>query len=70
MSTSEHRFSSRQITVMVVAVCLTIIATPAGVMAATGSFVNVRDYSNTAATGCGRVVNNHIWSTPRRSRRL
>ena len=39
----KPRFSGFQITTMVVAVCLAVVALPVGVMAATGSFVNIVD---------------------------
>lgn len=39
----EKRFSGRQLTVMVVAVCAAIMLAPVGVMAATGSGVNIVD---------------------------
>lgn len=38
-----HRFSGTNITVMVVAICLALIATPVAVAASTGSFVNITD---------------------------
>jgi hypothetical protein len=40
------RFSSKQIVVMVVAVCAAVVLAPVGVMAATGSLVNIVDPSN------------------------
>ena len=43
MGQQQGRFSGRQITVMVVAVCMAIVAFPVGVFAATGSFVNITD---------------------------
>ena len=44
-----QRFSSGQITVLVVAVCLAITLAPVGVMAATGQLVNITDPVNTAS---------------------
>jgi hypothetical protein len=45
---------------MVVAICLAVVAAPVGVWAATGSYVNIRDFSNTGSTGYSRVINNRI----------
>jgi hypothetical protein len=43
---NEKRFSGRQITTIVVAVAVAIIAFPVGVLAATGTLVNITDPTN------------------------
>jgi hypothetical protein len=43
-----RRFTGRQITTMVVAAAIAVVAAPVGAMAATGSFVNITDPVNAA----------------------
>lgn len=57
-----NRFSGTQITTMVVAVCVAMIALPVGVMAATGSFVNIVDPVNSAAKARVNGVGG-LWTT-------
>jgi hypothetical protein len=45
------------------AIVVVAALTPAGVMAATGSYVNIRDAYNTGVTGHARVVNNRLAGT-------
>ena len=45
---AERRFSSRQITTMVVAICCAVVLLPIGAVAATGSLVNITDPVYTA----------------------
>ncbi|MDQ1687720.1 MAG: hypothetical protein QOK42_695 [Frankiaceae bacterium] len=45
---------------IVTAIIVAALSVPVGVMAATGSFVNIRDYATTGASGYSRVINNRI----------
>jgi len=55
-----HEVSGRSIAVLATAIVVAAVLMPAGVMAATGSFVNVRDPWNTGTSGQARVVNNKL----------
>ncbi len=58
--THVHRLSGKQITVCVVAVCITLVMMPVAVFASTGSLVNITDGANAArkatVTGFGGVA--------------
>lgn len=43
-----RRFTGRQLTTMVVAACIAVVAAPVGAMAATGSLINIADPANAA----------------------
>ena len=49
-----------QLITVVLGVVFVAVSLPVGVLAATGSFVNLRDYSNAGATGYSRVINNRL----------
>jgi hypothetical protein len=60
----EGRFTGKQITVMVVAVCLAVVAAPVGVLAVTGTSVNISD-PVTAANKARVSANGNLYETPR-----
>jgi len=60
----QHRFTGRQITAMVIALCAAAVLTPVGAIAATGSFVSISD--PTHPTYRARVsANGSLSVTPR-----
>lgn len=56
-----YQITSRQIAALAAAILIAAMVLPIGVMAATGQFVNIRDYKNTGAGGQARVVDNKLY---------
>ncbi|MFN2614694.1 MAG: hypothetical protein ABR552_07770 [Actinomycetota bacterium] len=55
-----YQFSKWQVFTIAAALVVAAMVLPVGVMAATGQYVNIRDYANTNGNGQARVVNQKL----------